>query len=80
MGANAVAELDIVIDRLKLGYTPERLASEGIKFLTKDGLSVTLEKGAHLLTMPPRRFRELSDTQIDQVIQFIKQEQVRLSQ
>jgi organic hydroperoxide reductase OsmC/OhrA len=70
--ANLNAELDIAIARLKLGYTPERLKAEGIKILAADGSQVAMHKGEHLLTMPPRRFKSLTDAQIDSLIKYLE--------
>ncbi len=78
MGANAAAEIDIAIERLKLGYTEERLKSEGIQFFNEEGEEVTLHKGEHMLTMPPRRFKSLTDQQIDTIIQFLESEKAKL--
>ena len=50
---DAVAEIDVAIERLKLGYSEERLAQEGIKFFGKEGQEIKLHKGEHMLTMPP---------------------------
>ena len=76
---DAVAEIDLAIKRLKLGYTPERLAQEGIKFYNEETLEEeTMDKGAHILTMPPRRFKSLTDQQIDSVIQHLRSEQDRI--
>ena len=65
-------QLDIAIARLRLGYTPERLKTEGVKILAADGSQVAMEKGEHLLTMPPRRFKSLTDAQIDAVIKYLE--------
>ena len=79
MGANAKLEIDVAIQRLKLGYTPERLKQEGISFVSEDGLQpVELEKGEHIRTMPPRRFKSLTDAQIDSLIAYLKAEQAKL--
>lgn len=72
MGDNAVAEIDIAIDRLKLGYTEERLEAEGIKFYNEEGEAVKLHKGEHIQTMPPRRFKSLTDGQIDTLIEYLE--------
>ncbi|MFW7377976.1 MAG: hypothetical protein ACOH5I_04130 [Oligoflexus sp.] len=79
MGERAPAEIDIAISRLKLGYTPERRAQEGIKFQNEKGEEVELAKGEHLLTMPPRRFKDLTDEQIDTLIQYLESEKARLA-
>lgn len=78
MGDRAVAAIEVAIARLKLGYTPERRKAEGIKFFSKDGAEVELAKGEHLLTMPPRRFKQLTDDQIDSLIEYLKAEQARI--
>ena len=78
MGENAIAEIDVAILRLKFGYSSERLIKEGIKFVDENGEPVELHKGEHLLTMPPRRLRDLTDEQIDSVIEFLRSEQQRL--
>jgi hypothetical protein len=70
--ANLNAEIDIAISRLKLGYTPERLKAEGIKIMGADGSQIAMAKGEHLLTMPPRRFKSLTDTQIDSLIKYLE--------
>ena len=80
MGDAAAAEIDIAIERLKLGYTEERLGKEGIKFVSEDTREeVKMHKGEHILTMPPRRFKSLSDSQIDAIIQYLESEKARLS-
>ena len=78
MGANAVAEIDIAIERLRLGYTPDRLKQEKILFVDKDNEYVDLHKGEHLLTMPPRRFKDLTNEQIDMIITYLRDEQQKL--
>ncbi len=76
---DAVAEIEVAIKRLKLGYTPGRLAQEGIKFYNEETLAEeSMDKGAHILTMPPRRFKSLTDQQIDSVIQHLRSEQERV--
>lgn len=78
MGENAVAEINVAIDRLKLGYTTSRLKQEEIFFVGKDEKIHELAKGEHLLTMPPRRFKQLTNEQIDELIAYLKEEQKRL--
>ncbi|SMF69691.1 hypothetical protein [Pseudobacteriovorax antillogorgiicola] len=76
---DAVAEINTAIERLKLGYSEERLAQEGIKFMDeKTGEVKKLHKGEHILTMPPRRFKALTDQQIDTLIDYLKAEQAKL--
>lgn len=70
--ANLNTELDVAIGRLRLGYTPERLKAEGVKILGPDGSQIEMHKGEHLLTMPPRRFKQLTDAQIDAVIKYLE--------
>ncbi|MFW7380779.1 MAG: c-type cytochrome [Oligoflexus sp.] len=72
MGANAAAEIDIAIQRLQLGYSAGRRAEAGIKFYNANAEEVELDKGEHLLTMPPRRFKDLTDEQIDAAIQYLQ--------
>ena len=80
MGDIAAAELDIAIERLRIGYSKERMKSEGIKFVSEDTREeVELKKGEHILTMPPRRFKQLTDTQIDAIIQFMEAEKAKLA-
>ncbi len=69
---NLNQELDIAIARVKLGYSTERLKSEGLKILSESGAPVELERGEHLLTMPPRRFRQLNDSQIDTLVKYLE--------
>ncbi len=70
---NLNAELDVAIARVKLGYSPERLKAEGIKITLASGAAAPeMEKGEHLLTMPPRRFRQLTDVQIDAVVKYLE--------
>lgn len=78
MGDNAVAEIDVAISRLQLGYTNPRLKQEEIFFVGPNNDIHELEKGEHLLTMPPRRFKQLTDDQIDELIGYLKAEQKRL--
>jgi hypothetical protein len=68
----SAAGLDIAISRVKLGYSPARLKQEGIKILTMDGKPVEMDKGEHLLTMPPRRFKQLTDEQIDALVKLFE--------
>jgi 5-methylcytosine-specific restriction endonuclease McrA len=75
---NAAAEIDIAISRIKLGYSPERLKSEGINIISPMGQPVAMEKGEHLLTMPPRRFKQLTDTQIDALVQYLEEQKKTL--
>jgi len=79
MGVKAPAAIEVAISRLKLGYSPERRKQEGIKFFNKAGEEVELAEGEHLLTMPPRRFKDLDDAQIDSLIEFLNAEKVRLT-
>jgi hypothetical protein len=37
-----------------------------------------MEKGEHLLTMPPRRFKQLTDTQIDALVQYLEEQKKTL--
>jgi hypothetical protein len=78
MGDEADIEIDKAIQRLKLGYTPQRLKEEGIVFYDEEGNTVELDKGEHLLTMPPRRFKDLTDEQIDKAIDYLKQAKSQL--
>ena len=75
---DAGPEIDLAIQRLKLGYSKERLKAEGIQFYNEAGEVVELHKGEHMLTMPPRRFKSLTDTQIDSLIQFLESEKARI--
>ena len=79
MGARAPAAIEVAITRLKLGYSNARLKQEGIKFFNKAGEEVELAEGEHLLTMPPRRFKDLDDAQIDSLIDFLNAEKARLA-
>lgn len=73
------AEFDVAIARLRLGYSPERLKAEGIRIMREDGTGVTMHKGEHLLTMPPRRFKLLEDAQIDALIQYLEAEKAKVA-
>jgi 5-methylcytosine-specific restriction endonuclease McrA len=75
---NAAAEIDIAISRIKLGYSPERLKQDGIKIVSPMGAPVAMEKGEHLLTMPPRRFKQLTDTQIDALVKYLEEQKKTL--
>ena len=76
MGAEAKQEIDIAIARLKLGYSQDRLKAEGIIFKDEKTLEpVEMHRGEHILTMPPRRFKTLTDTQIDSLVEYLKAEQ-----
>lgn len=71
----ALKDPDVIsraIERLKLGYSIDRLKQENIVFKDANGNPMVLEKGEHLLTMPPRRIRELTDVQIDTLIEYLK--------
>jgi len=70
--ANLNQELDIAIARVKLGYSPERLKTEGLKIVDAKGQEMEMHKAEHLLTMPPRRFRQLTDTQIDTLVKYFE--------
>ena len=69
---NLNQELDVAIARLKLGYSPARLKAEGLKIQTESGTPVDMARGEHLLTMPPRRFRQLTDAQIDALVKYLE--------
>lgn len=75
---NASEEITIAIERLKLGYSPERLKKEKIAFTDESGKDVKLHKGEHPLTMPPRRIKVLTDEQIDQLVQYLEQQKALL--
>jgi len=70
--ANLNQELDIAISRVKLGYSPARLKAEGLKIIGENGAAVEMHKAEHLLTMPPRRFRQLTDAQIDSLVKYFE--------
>lgn len=76
--ANAAAELDIATARVKLGYSEERLKKEGIRILNAMGEEKKMHHGEHILTMPPRRFKQLTDEQIDALVQFFQDEKAKL--
>lgn len=79
MGADAKQAIDVAIARLRLGYTQERLKTEGIVFKDENTREpVEMHKGEHILTMPPRRFKSLTDAQIDSLIEYLKAEQAKL--
>ena len=78
MGDRAKEEIDVAIERLTLGYSPEALKKKGVKFVDEKGKEIKLHKGEHLLTMPPRRFKTLTDDQIDQLIKYLKEEKAKL--
>jgi len=69
---NLNQELDIAIARVKLGYSPERLKADGLKIVDSKGQEMEMHKGEHLLTMPPRRFRQLTDAQIDSLVKYFE--------
>lgn len=71
------AEIDVAISRIRLGYSPERLKKEGVRILNAKSEPVEMEKGEHILTMPPRRFKVLTDTQIDALIQYLEAEKAK---
>lgn len=75
---DALEELEVAINRLTLGYTPSRLKTMQIVF-QKSGKTVHFEKGEHIETMPPRRFKSLSDDQIDEAIRYLRAEMQKLS-
>jgi hypothetical protein len=75
---NAAAEIDIAISRIKLGYSPERLKADGIKIVSPMGEPMAMDKGEHLLTMPPRRFKQLTDTQIDDLVKYLEEQKKTL--
>lgn len=74
---NAAAEIDIAISRIRLGYSPARLKAEGVRITKESGEAVELHKGEHLLTMPPRRFKDLTDEQIDGLIKYLEGEKAK---
>lgn len=74
---NLNAEIDVAISRIKLGYTPERRKAEGIKIMLVDGSQTDMAKGEHLLTMPPRRFKQLTDTQIDALVKLLESKKLK---
>ncbi|WP_141732766.1 hypothetical protein [Oligoflexus tunisiensis] len=75
---NAKAEIDLAISRIKLGLTPERLKQEGFKIISPMGQPVEMERGEHLLTMPPRRFKQLTDAQIDALVKYLEEQKKTL--
>lgn len=75
---NAAEEIDIAILRLKLGHSENRLKSEDIRLLNAKGEEVSMHKGEHLLTMPPRRFKQLTDEQIDELVKYLQDEKLKL--
>lgn len=68
--------LNEAIRRVQMGYSAERLKALEIRFLHQatQGQSTSEEKpddfvrSSHIETMPPRRFRQLTDDQIDSLI------------
>ena len=73
------AELDIAIARVRLGYSEQRLKAEGIRIITEQGEEVQMHRGEHLLTMPPRRFKQLTDEQIDGLVKYFQEEKLKLT-
>ena len=82
--------LNEAIRRVQLGYSPERLKSIGLKFVSAhDGEEnsndsddtnqevIQIEKGGHVKTMPPKRFRELTDDQIDKLVAFFISKKIK---
>lgn len=76
MMPNRNAAIETSILRLKLGYSQERLQAEGIKFVSNTGEQVELERGEHILTMPPRKIRSLTDEQIDALIDYLESQKL----
>lgn len=72
----AINELNIAIERVRLGYTPERLLAEDIRFFDpKTEQVVALDhKGHHIKTMPPVLFRDLTDEQIDALVSYFEEQ------
>lgn len=80
MGDRASFEISKAILRLRMGHSTDGLKEAKIQFVDDNGNPVTLEKGQHVLTMPPRRFKSLTDEQIHRVIEYLESEKARLSQ
>ncbi len=69
---SSLTRVDIEISRVKLGYSPARLKQEGFKIVSMDGKPVEMDKGEHLCTMPPRRFKQITDQQIDALVKLFE--------
>jgi hypothetical protein len=70
---NRVEILNEAIRRVQMGYSREKQKSLGIKYVTnvEQGSPINIVDfpiGSHIETMPPRRFRQLTDEQIDALI------------
>ncbi len=76
---NAVEEIDVAILRLKLGLSEERLKNEDIKIMNEKGEPISMHKAEHVNSMPPRRFKQLTDEQIDGLIKFLQDEKAKLA-
>ena len=74
------AEIDKAIDRLKLGYSPERRKQEGFCFVDKgSGEEVEdMERYSQFETMPPKNFKQLTDSEIDMIVGYLEAEKASL--
>ena len=75
---NAKKEIDIAIQRLSLGYSYAKRKSQGIYIEGKEAREVTDDVMDHTETMPPPRFKRLTDTQIDTLINYLKEKKSQL--
>jgi|GEM_PF-5448742 hypothetical protein len=76
---NPAAGIDQAIARLRLGYSPERQKPAGVTILSATGHPVEMDKGEHLLTINLRRFKVLTDIQIDALIQYLEEQKALLA-
>ncbi len=67
--------MDEAILRVKLGYSPARRQAESIAFYdVNSSYQLNLKKGDHILAMPPARYRQLTDEQIDKLVDYFKKQ------
>lgn len=75
---NAKKEIDVAIRRLSLGYSYAKRKSQGIYIEGKESKEVTDDVMDHTETMPPPRFKRLTDSQIDTLIKYLNEKKAQL--
>jgi hypothetical protein len=75
---NPKEEIDIAIRRLSMGYSYTKRKAQGIIVVKDGGKEFTEDIMDHVETMPPPRFKRLTDSQIDALIAYLKAQMAQM--
>jgi hypothetical protein len=77
MGDKKNSGIGEAIRRLKLGYSQARRQADGFMIKEKDGKIVTGDQVDHVPIMPPPRFKDLTDAQIDTLVTYLESQKTK---